>query len=382
MPEVNLLKDTQSPEDPTKKPLRPKPEYEMTDPVEDRGVGHFFKSMLGRSPKAPTADASKMVLNKSKGDQRILKETRKMAPTLAALPEEDDKNLDVNLLTEDIMNREKPREKLTQLILITVGAIVVVGLVFGGLVYAQKSVTTKITETQDKLAAVQSEIDGLQTKKNTIEETVQKISAIKGLIDRHIRWTHFFSLIEKYTLPTVSYGTQFQGDINGGLILSGHTSSYEELAKQYLVYQQAVDKKQMLSSFSITGAAKSIDGSGNEDITFAISMTLLPSAFENVIESRDEQLSILPDLTKDAALFSQYVAGLCYLRTEPNDITLVPLDAQSTFQAVVGLLNDSDCSSVTAQQLTDAHRKLQIDEDEDGLNHPETPIDSARAATN
>lgn len=366
MPEVNLLHNTEAPEDPLKKPVRPKPEFEVTNPDVDHGVGHFFKSFLGHPPKSPTPDTSRMGMAKSNSSQRILKETRGAKAALAPLPD-DDNNLDVNLLTEDILNRQKPREKMMQLIMIGAGALALVGLVYGGLIVAKRSVTTQIAESRQELASVEAEIAGLGGKQQTVQQTVQKITAIRGLIDRHIRWTKFFSLVEKYTLPDVSYGTSFAGDIGGALTFSAQTDSYENLAKQYLVYEQAVARKELLSEFTITGASKSKTATGAEQVSFAVSMTILPSAFENTTSTVTESAGILPNL-EQLASFSTYVAGLCYLKSQPADLSFVPSQVQTDFESAIASTTTETCAQFSSQDQEAARRLLVTDTDQDQLN--------------
>ncbi|MBI2984282.1 MAG: hypothetical protein HYY50_01525 [Candidatus Kerfeldbacteria bacterium] len=288
MPDVNLLRDTESPELPPKKPRRPGPP-ELTDPVaQGGGLSKFFQSFLsrtGRPGRTPTPavgarrDNSIMGLGRSKVDQRIIKEeTRAGRPTVIPLPEEE--GLGVNLLAEELFTTVKPRERLIQLGVWTAGAVVLVGLAYVGLALAERSVSQSINSTRQELRQVESDVAALQDDQRQIMATTKKVAAIRSLIENHTRWTNFFAKLEAYTLPEVFYGTNFSGDINGQLTLSARTDSYENLAKQYLVFTAAVKQKDFISAFEISSASQQVTPEGTA-VTFSVSLTVVPSVFAN-----------------------------------------------------------------------------------------------------
>lgn len=208
-----------------------------------------------------------------------MSETKKAAPAVIPLPEDDDSSYNVNLLSEDLISTVNPRQRAIMLGVVALGAAVLIGLAYGGLLVYQGNIKAKIDTTEESLVAANAQIDALSKDQQIAVSTVQKITAINSLVDRHTRWTKFFSLIEKYTLPTVTYGPSFSGDLNGTLTLTGTTTSYEEVAKQYLVFQQLVRDKKFISDFLITGATSQLSEAGNTTATFVVTMTLLPSNF-------------------------------------------------------------------------------------------------------
>lgn len=288
MPDVNLLKDTEKLANGQPRPAVP-PQPELSRPMPtppSGGIGSVFKSLFNRGPKPlPTSAVpaaprtSSMSASRSRVGERILSETKKAAPSVIPLPEEDDMAYNVNLLSEDLISTVNPRQRAIMLGVIALGAAVVVGLAYVGLLAYQGSIKAKISTTQESLTAANAEIATLSKDQQTAADTVQKISAIHALVDRHTRWTKFFALLEKYTLPQVTYGTTFTGDLNGTLTLTGTTTSYEEVARQYLIFQQLVREKKFISNFLITGATSQIGQEGAQTVTFVVTMTLLPEDF-------------------------------------------------------------------------------------------------------
>ncbi len=292
MPDVNLLKDTQQLSTGAKKPVPP-PQPELSDPTKNSGEGIMakLKSLFNRVPKPlpvarpvvlpklPRPDGT-MATKKIGGDNdRILSEKRHNGPAVVPLPEDDDAGFNVNLLTEELVMPSNPRRRLIQLGVIAGGAIVVVGLAFGGLLLYQQNIKKQITSTESQLTDVQQRIAQLSVAQKQAAATTQKLSAISSLVSRHTRWTKFFAMIEKYTMPKVTYGAGFSGNLNGALSFSATTDSYETVAQQYLIFEQLVANHQFISAFSITGATSSTDKDGKIQVHFTVSMTLLPNDF-------------------------------------------------------------------------------------------------------
>ncbi len=288
MPEVNLLKDTEKLNNGEKKPVVPMPpELTTPDPTPPSGLKSFFSSLLHRGPKSlPVStpnpvrpQTSTMSTGKSRSGERILSEKRQSGPSVIPLPEDDDNSYNVNLLSEDLILNNNPRQRAIMLGVIALGAAVMVGLAYGGLLVYQNKIDSKITLIKSELSAVNDEIVSLTKDQKIAASMVQKISAIRSLIDRHTRWTKFFSLLERYTLPSVTYGPAFNGTLGGSITLAGKTNSYEEVARQYLIFQQLVREKKFISAYQITGATSTSSKEGATTVTFVVSMTLLPEDF-------------------------------------------------------------------------------------------------------
>lgn len=302
MPEVNLLKDTEKfPNGQAKPVVSRQPELTQPSTQTGQGFGGVFKSLFNRAPKplpvAPPSTSlrpSGMNTMRTRTGERILSETKKAAPSVIPLPEDDDTTYNVNLLSEDLVTTVNPKQRGIVLGLIAFAAALAVGVGYAGLYVYQRNLKQDITTTTDQVKVADREIASLSTDQQTAASTAQKTTAIRSLIDRHTRWTKFFSLLERYTLPTVTYGSAFTGTLNGSVSLTATTTSYEEVAKQYLIYQQLVKDQKFISNFVITSATSQIDKDGVAHVTFVITLTLLPS---NFTLSSEEVAALLKDVS-------------------------------------------------------------------------------------
>lgn len=285
------MKETNQPTDPPKKPDRPTGEVPVTDPDLTTQPKEGFLHSLFKHPasgpkpepiakplpgKPRSSEHGKMALGEAKNSNRILNEKRVNASPMIPLPDED--AFSVNLLTEDLVSNFDARKQLLKLGLLGLGAVALVGAAIGALTLYGRTIHRDIDQTKADLASVQMNIKELDPQRQQIDYTVKKVQSIKGLIDQHIHWTNFFRHIEKYTLPEVTYGASFTGDLHGSFILSARTNSFENVARQYLVFQQAVKNHDFISAFTITGASRQT----NKEVTtvgFTIGLTVLPTIF-------------------------------------------------------------------------------------------------------
>lgn len=364
MPDVNLLRDTEQPADQTPKPPRPQTPGPLTDPAADRGVGRFFRSVLGRGQKSPAnplpprvGDPSKMGLNRSRPDERIIKEVRSSARTMVPLPE-DETDYNVNLLSEDLISQTKPREQAIKLGLVAAGAVILVGLMYLGIELLQRSISTDINAAKAELASTGASIAELQDEKDAIETTTRKISVIRDRISQHIVWSRFFTTIEKYTLPDVTYGPTFSGSIEGSFTFTASAGSFESIAKQYLIFEQAVEERDFISRFTITGASRS-EGDQGESFSFVVAFTIVPELLLNTAGGPTGPTTAEQDL--------QAVID-CQLRSNRSDLQYFPLSRQAALTALLDGASQTDCGQVSDTRLTSLIAEYRTDTDQDGVN--------------
>lgn len=274
MSPINLLADNPEKPEPKKKP-------EPTGPVLSK-VPSMPPPPPPLSPVVPSPKRENpLSRNAVAGRERILQEKRTARPANA--PTIKDTGYDVNLLADELVSKFSPRGQLIKLALVAVGAAIIIALVAFGLSFLQGSVSKQITASRDELTNIDRQIATMSATEKEIIQTTKKIDLMQTMITHHVKWSKFFERLEHYTLPSVTYGAAFSGATGGTLTLGAATDTFDHVAMQYLILQQAVANQDFISSFSITAATRHepVDQGGQSTVTFAISLTPLPSVFEN-----------------------------------------------------------------------------------------------------
>ena len=361
MPDVNLLQNNKEPQEP-KAPKSGRPDVPLSDPGVQKGIGNVFRSLFSKKvaePEVKPASLGAGTRGQQRSTERILSEKRTNGP-IVQLPESD-QDFQVNLLSEDVVSHINPRQKFLQLGFVAAGAIIFVVLVGIGLSFYQQNADKDLQATRQQVATETAAVTKLQAQAEDIRTVTDRVAAIKTLLDNHVYWTAFFTRLEKYTLRSVSFGSNFSGTLQGGISLAAKTSSYEEVAKQYLLLQQAVQAKDFISSFSMTGATKKTSKEGSE-VNFTVEFVLVPSAFHQIASSGTGGNG----QTTDA---QSILYGVCYLAAHPEAVTLLPAAIQSAFSNVTAPQTQSACQAVSPANLQAGKDLITTDTDNDGLNN-------------
>jgi len=140
---------------------------------------------------------------------------------------------------------------------------------------AQQSLTDAKAHTTD----VDKQITDKQGTWSSFQDLEPRLIALGGILDKHVSPTHLLDLIEKNTLPTVSYGS-FSLTPDGKVALSVTADSLEAAAGQVVAFQKSgFVKKVDASSYGITYT----EGSDRPSkVAFQLTLTLSDIALHPV----------------------------------------------------------------------------------------------------
>jgi hypothetical protein len=276
--------------------------------------------------------------------------------------------LEVNLISEEMSHQFSARQKSIQLALFALGAVVIVAAGYVGLTLYEKSLDTQVAQTKQEVAAVKKEVTTLQKDSADVQLTTEKVKAIRTLLGNHVHWTQFFTQLEQYTLPSVTYGSSFSANIQGSITLSAKTDTFEHAAQQYLLFKQAVERKDFIKTFSITAATKQKE-KDTTVVGFSVTLELLPSLFTDRIAAAPAKNTDLLD-------------AACYILGHQDILTTFPQKIRNEFVTAKLPVTAASCSQVDATALDHGRTIIAADDDKDGLaNYFEllagTPLDVA-----
>ncbi len=152
-------------------------------------------------------------------------------------------------------------------------SVVILGLFYGVLYWQEQDIAHKQKIQQDKITEIEKNILNFTELNKNISDLGKEIKLVQETLNKHIYWTNFFSLLEKYTLPDVSYQGLSAGN-NGALSLSATASSYDSVAKQLKILEDS-SAREFVSSVKINSARQE----DNRGVTFGINLVLNPKLF-------------------------------------------------------------------------------------------------------
>lgn len=153
-----------------------------------------------------------------------------------------------------------------------VASLIIIGVFYGALVLQEQAIIKEQKLQQTAMLEVEKKVLNFNDLNKNIKVLGEEINLVQEALNKHIYWTKFFTLLEKYTLPEVYYSGLSAGN-NGALTLGATTNNYEAVARQLKVLQSE-EAKEFVTSVSISGARKD-----NNDVGFSINLVLNPDLF-------------------------------------------------------------------------------------------------------
>ncbi|MFA5126910.1 MAG: hypothetical protein WC465_02845 [Patescibacteria group bacterium] len=159
------------------------------------------------------------------------------------------------------------------LFLSILASVIVLALFYGALYLQEKDIARKQKVEQEKITEIEKNILNFTELNKNISDLGAKIKLVQETLNKHIYWTNFFALLEKYTLPDVFYSGLAAGN-NGALTLSATASSYDSVAKQLKILEDS-SAQEFVTSVRINSAKQGENG----NVSFTINLVLNPKLF-------------------------------------------------------------------------------------------------------
>ncbi|PJE58476.1 MAG: hypothetical protein COU81_00555 [Candidatus Portnoybacteria bacterium CG10_big_fil_rev_8_21_14_0_10_36_7] len=229
-------------------------------------------------PPAPPATQPLKVLEKTK-------------EKFHSAPKAQKSKLDINLIPQELLFRKYPKssQQIISILLAIILPALMITAIYTLIDQQQKDLankTTKLNQDKENLITYISQFKNLQDKNIRLQD---KLLVINKLLQKHIYWTKFFSLLERYTLDDVYY-TEFTADTSGKFSLpavatigSGSTieakiaDSYRQAAQQITAFKKAAD---FVSQVQVSDLEVFSDNkSGIKGVKFEINLALKDGVF-------------------------------------------------------------------------------------------------------
>lgn len=194
--------------------------------------------------------------------------------------------LNVNLVPQEYQPEAPSKNRLVALIAVSIAVVLVGGATIGLTLY-RKSLDKKIADLDALSASVGQQISALES--GPLQQALvlrQRTTEVTKALDQHVYWDTFFANLEAVTLPTVAY-TSMSADVGGSVTMAATATSFDEVGKQLLTYQQAtsfITQATILSATKATASAsQTAPGQSavptREIVTFSVSLRVAPQTF-------------------------------------------------------------------------------------------------------
>lgn len=169
--------------------------------------------------------------------------------------------------------RTRSWQQVGNIILLTlIGSVIILGVFYGALYFQEQNILAQQEKREMALSGLEQQILDFEKLNTDIDDLGKEIKQVDDSLTKHIYWSRFFSLLEKYTVAEVHFGGISAGT-NGGLTLEATGPNYDAVARQLKVLQQA-DAQEFVSQVSISSATE-----GEGGVTFNIVLVLNPNLF-------------------------------------------------------------------------------------------------------
>ncbi|MAF13487.1 MAG: hypothetical protein CMI53_01165 [Parcubacteria group bacterium] len=217
------------------------------------------------------------MFNKSKKDKK--------SSTKKNQKSQDESVIDVNLIPADLSRRqvlELPNKLFSSGLGIFISILVVV-VGYLGIIWYQLRIEQQIEDQLLQVSGITEQIASYENNKIAALELQQNLKAIKQLLDKHVYWTQFFAMLEKYTISEVYY-TNFSMAGTEGLVLSAVGRDYQSVAQQLVAFQQADDfiKTVSIDAASANAAVDDETATGPNaysGVSFSINLEFIDGVF-------------------------------------------------------------------------------------------------------
>lgn len=198
------------------------------------------------------------------------------------------KFLAVNLLPADFLKDLTPASKIVGLIKVALISSTVLGLIYGIMVGYQSYFIIQTKNNQLEINRLETEILTYVPLQNEINSANLQLQSVSTLLARHIYWSNIFAMLEKYTLPNVTY-QNFSGSTSGLITLQALTTDFSSISQQIHILNEEASFVQSATSTSASRSDVVVEedtetsteptNNSSDIVAFTINLHLDPAIF-------------------------------------------------------------------------------------------------------
>ncbi|MFH0956129.1 MAG: hypothetical protein V1801_02885 [Candidatus Falkowbacteria bacterium] len=183
--------------------------------------------------------------------------------------------LETNLIQGELVTFFDWRSKVIVLVSAILMPIFVVGVVYYGLGFYQKSNQIKNLAQAQKFVELEQNILEEEAGLKEILDFQAQLKTVSRIFAQHLYWTNFFNFLEDNTIKDV-YFENFEGDTSGYYAMDTLTASYSNIAEQVNIFK---NNKKIITALASGGEMVAGDGANKSLVKFILNFSVLKSIF-------------------------------------------------------------------------------------------------------
>lgn len=183
----------------------------------------------------------------------------------------------INLILQDKEGIKQGAERsiVSHLIASVFVGIALVALAYGALYVYGYFKEQELAAIRQERNTVDAAIAAIEARRTELVQFQNTLESVKKILSNHIHWTQFFSILEKQTIPDVTYVTVIMSP-DGKVRLSGIAKDFTTLGRQLRALEGAKD---VFSTVSISSGHAILGQTGETiGVSFDAALTLKPTA--------------------------------------------------------------------------------------------------------
>jgi len=183
--------------------------------------------------------------------------------------------LETNLIQGELVTFFDWRSKVIILVSAILMPIFVVGAVYYGLVFYQKSNQAKNLAQAQKFAELGQNIIKEESGVKEISGFQAQLKIVSQVFEQHLYWTNFFKFLEDNTIKDV-YFINFDGDTSGNYIMNALAANYSSVSEQVNVFR---NNKKIIAVEANGGELVAENDTKKSLVKFTLNFSILKSIF-------------------------------------------------------------------------------------------------------
>ncbi|MBU0722034.1 hypothetical protein KKA93_01070 [Patescibacteria group bacterium] len=183
--------------------------------------------------------------------------------------------IETNLIQGELVNFFDLRSKVVILASAILMPIFVIGAIYYGLVFYQKSNQVKNLAQTKKFAELEQNIAEEEAGVKEIVGFQARLKTVSQIFAQHLYWTNFFNFLEDNTIKDV-YFINFDSDTSGNYIMNALATDYNGIAEQVNIFK---NNKKITAVEAEGGHLVAGDDKNKSLVSFILNFTVAKNIF-------------------------------------------------------------------------------------------------------